>query len=132
MVPRVMACPSCNLRIETEFSENEFVGLEEEWLHFLRIFVHCQGRITDMEAALGISYPTVKARVAELKQRLGLQGIPENPEQDAGSPELKAAGDDGDDERAASVSGILDAFDAGEIDYDEAMDRIAKASRSSS
>lgn len=107
MVPRVMACPDCNLRIESEFSENEFAALEEEWLHLLRIFIHCEGRITDMEAALGISYPTVKSRIAELKRRLGMK---------AGLEDMPPARE--------SVSAILTALEAGEIDYQEAMRRI--------
>lgn len=104
MVPRVVACPACKLRIEGDFIENEFARLEEDWLHFLRIFIHCEGRITDMEAALGISYPTVKSRIAELKKRLG---------------EHVAAEISGT--QVDSVSVVLSAFEAGEIDYDEAM-----------
>jgi len=112
MVPRVVACPACNLRMEGQFVENEFAGLEPEWLHLLRIFVHCEGRITDMESALGISYPTVKARIAELKQRLGTappgQEAPPSPDE-------------------GPIADILAALEAGEIDYDEAMRRITHA-----
>lgn len=108
MTPKVIACPACALRIEGEFQENEFTGLEGEWLHFLRIFVHCEGRITDMESALGISYPTVKARIAELKDRLDLEG----------SAQMSSAS------RGESVSDVLSALETGEIDYDEAMRRL--------
>lgn len=109
MTTRVMACADCGLRIESDFRENEFARLEEEWLHFLRIFIHCEGRIRDMEAALGISYPTVKARVAELKRRLARDEDATHTAQAATAP---------------SAREILDLLEAGEIDYDEAMRRI--------
>lgn len=109
MVTRVMACPDCGLRIEGEFLENEFAHLEEDALHFLRVFVHCEGRIRDIEAALGISYPTVKARIAELKHRLGMTNATTN---EGASPSTD------------SVSDVLDRLESGEIDYEEAMRRI--------
>ena len=108
MVTRVLACPSCGLRIESDFRQNEFAGLEDEWLHFLRIFIHCEGRIRDMEAALGISYPTVKARIAELKTRLGTDEA--NPPSRGSEP--------------ASTNDILDQLESGKIDFDEAMRRL--------
>lgn len=110
MVTRVMACPDCGVRIESNFKENEFARLQDEWLHFLRIFVHCEGRIRDMEAALGISYPTVKTRIAELKQRLGM-GDKAPPPEEVAPP-------------SSPATEILDLLEAGEIDYDEAMRRI--------
>lgn len=72
LAPRVLACTPCDLKIEGHFVANEFGGLDERMLHFLRIFVHCDGRIKDMEKALGVSYPTVKAMMGELKGALGL------------------------------------------------------------
>lgn len=112
MVPRVLACPDCGLRIESDFHENEFAGLEEDWLHFLRVFIHCEGRIRDMEAALGISYPTVKARIAELKSRLAEveEAIAESPPQSTDKETRQ----------------ILDLLETGEIDYDEAMRRLQR------
>ena len=108
MATRVMACPNCGLRVETDFRENEFSHLEDEWLHFLRIFIHCEGRIRDIEAALGISYPTVKARIAELKHRLGMTEVETIPPENPGE----------------SVKEILDLLESGKIDYDEAMIRL--------
>ena len=60
----VLACDACDLRVEARFFGNEFAALSDEDLHFLRIFIHTEGRIRDMESALGVSYPTVKARLA--------------------------------------------------------------------
>ena len=74
------------------------------------MFIHCEGRIRDMEAALGISYPTVKARIAELKARL------------ASAAEASEAAPMG--ARDEDTRRILDLLEAGEIDYDEAMRRL--------
>lgn len=74
MEPVALGCEECGLRLEGRFEGNEFARLGEEDLHFLRIFVHCEGRIRDMESALGVSYPTIKARLAGLKAALGAKG----------------------------------------------------------
>jgi hypothetical protein len=67
----VMACSACDTRVEGRFSAaNEFASLADDELHLLRVFIHCEGSIREMEAALGVSYPTVKARLAALKQTL--------------------------------------------------------------
>ncbi|MCJ8347620.1 DUF2089 domain-containing protein [bacterium] len=72
LYPRVLECPSCSIKVEGEFSHNEFSSLNTDALHFLRVFIHCEGRIRDMEKALGVSYPTVKSRLSSLKDTLGL------------------------------------------------------------
>jgi len=124
MVPRVLGCPQCGVRIEAEFRQNEFAGLEDEWLHFLRIFVHCEGRIRDMEAALGISYPTVKARMAELKQRLDVDDAqpPDPVDHDSSAGDVDIGGRHVGDDKF--VGETLDLLESGEIDYDEAVRRL--------
>ena len=72
MQPLVVTCAKCKVEIRADFEPTEFSRLTLEALHFLRIFVHCEGRIKDMERALGVSYPTIKNRLAHLKQQLGL------------------------------------------------------------
>ena len=54
---------------------NEFGSLTPDELHFLRVFIYCEGRIRDMEAALGVSYPTVKGHLATIKQKLNLGAL---------------------------------------------------------
>src|SRR5271157_6348582 len=70
LYPRVLVCDSCGLKVEGEFVLNEFDSLSPDELHFLRVFVQCEGRIRDMEAALGVSYPTVKGLLASIKDKL--------------------------------------------------------------
>jgi hypothetical protein len=72
LYPRVIVCDSCGLKVEGDFVTNEFGALTPDELHFLRVFIYCEGRIRDMEAALGVSYPTVKGHLASIKEKLNL------------------------------------------------------------
>ena len=74
LYPKLLQCADCGLEVSTRYAGNEFARLTDEQLHLLRIFVLCEGSIRDMEAALGVSYPTVKARLASLRGELGLDG----------------------------------------------------------
>ena len=66
MIPVTLHCDACDISVTGRFAGNEFAALGEDDLHFLRIFVLCEGRIRDMESAMGVSYPTIKARMAQL------------------------------------------------------------------
>ena len=70
LAPTQLRCDTCDLTLTGRFLTNEFASLSLDDLHFLRIFIHCEGRIRDMEAALGVSYPTVKGLLASIKEKL--------------------------------------------------------------
>ena len=116
LVPRELACKDCGLVVKTQFAGNEFVGLDEDNLHVLRIFVACEGRIRDMERALGVSYPTVKSRLAALRNALGV-----GPAATETPPARRRSRWSSDRERAADV---LDRLESGEIEFDEALESI--------
>ena len=107
----------------------EFTELEPEMLHLLRIFVLCEGRIRDMEAALGVSYPTVKSRLGKLRSALGLAGSESRsagtspPPANQAATESAAADNDSDDDKE-NVAQILSLLEKGEIDYPTALARI--------
>jgi hypothetical protein len=42
------------------------IGLDSDQLDFLLTFVRCRGVIRDIEALLGVSYPTVRNRIDQL------------------------------------------------------------------
>ena len=75
-----LACGQCDLQVEGSFESNEFAELSAEHLQLLRVFVHCEGRIRDMEKVLGVSYPTVKNRIAAMRAHLGLSGDAHEPQ----------------------------------------------------
>lgn len=105
-------CPSCDTRVEGRFElSNEFASLSDDDLHFLRVFVQCEGSIREMEAALGVSYPTVKARLAALKLKLA-------------TPQPAAQSQSPVDETLASIVAELQ---AGRISPTQAAERIRAA-----
>lgn len=123
LAPVALACHGCHVRVEGDFALNEFVALSAEDLHFLRLFVHLEGRIRDMESALGVSYPTIKARIAALKRTLfDLPGAAPP----AVSPPEEA--DDGGDSTKddASVGKILEQLEQGAISPTVAKELLRK------
>lgn len=83
--------------------------LSREQLDFVEVFLNARGKIKDVEAALGISYPTVVSRLEQVVAALGA------PAPRAGAAS-EPAGDDTDD--------VLDALARGAISADEAAARI--------
>jgi hypothetical protein len=65
-------CASCGTTIEGEFGVGRFGRLTREQMALLESFLRSRGNLKEMERALGISYPTVRARVEALVQALGL------------------------------------------------------------
>jgi hypothetical protein len=106
-----LVCDSCGITVDGPFQLNEFATLAPEDLHFLRIFVRCEGRIREMESALGLSYPTIRSRLTALKTKL--QG--EAPS--AGAPGPAEANE-------GAIQKILQRLQAGEITFADAMDQI--------
>lgn len=130
--PAVLVCDACDVRVEGRFQRNEFASLGGDDLHLLRIFIHTEGRLRDMEAALGLSYPTIKSRLAALRAKLsppdmtGRVPPPNLTEAPASSEE--AAGEPAGDE---SPRDVLRQLEAGQIPFDEAIQRIRKTRRRS-
>lgn len=124
--PQVLICDSCDIKVEGHFAFNEFATLAPEDLHFLRVFLQCEGRIRDMEGALGLSYPTVRARLSELKEKvLGRMDSSESQQSDTDSLRSSSAAKD-----SAVVQEALSALERKEISFDEAL-KIIQQSRKS-
>ncbi len=64
-------CAACDTKIEGRFRLSRFQRLTSEQLTFLEVFVKNRGIIKDVEAELGISYPTVRARLDDVLRGLG-------------------------------------------------------------
>ncbi len=84
-------CRTCGTTLEGEFGVGRFGKLSREQLALLESFLRSRGNLKEMERALGISYPTVRARVESLVQALGLSD-------GEAAPELGDAGDDAGDQ----------------------------------
>jgi hypothetical protein len=65
-------CASCGTTLEGEFSVGRFGRLGRDQMALLESFLRSRGNLREMERELGISYPTVRARVDGLVRALGL------------------------------------------------------------
>jgi hypothetical protein len=111
-------CRSCGTALEGEFGVGRFGRLSREQLSLLESFLRARGNLKEMERELGISYPTVRARVDALVRALGLSdGETPIDEDEAGD---EAAEPDADTSSAADASErrreILQRLSSGEID----------------
>ena len=66
-----LRCGECGTTIEGEFGVGRFARLTREQTVVLESFLRSRGNLRDMERELGISYPTVRARVEALVRALG-------------------------------------------------------------
>ena len=63
-------CRGCGVVLKGAFRRCELCALPEELLHFVGVFLEAEGNFRSVERRLGISYPTVKARLASVNARL--------------------------------------------------------------
>jgi hypothetical protein len=131
LVVKEMQCPTCNLTIRADFDSavlapvsplDRFHDLTPEQARFLEVFLRCRGIIRDVEAALGISYPTVRARLDALLIALRLaDGIAGSyaasppPTPPAAAPPAPPK---------PSAKDILNKLDSGAIDAQSALDAL--------
>jgi len=66
-----LRCGSCGTTLEGEFSVGRFARLTRDQTALLESFLRSRGNLRDIERELGISYPTVRARVEALVRALG-------------------------------------------------------------
>ncbi len=67
-----LKCSKCNTVIENEFEmTSKFDYLTADQLSFVETFLKNRGNIKDVEKDLGISYPTVRAKLDEVLNALG-------------------------------------------------------------
>jgi hypothetical protein len=69
-----LRCPDCAITIEGEFSPPALLKLTGAQIDFVEVFVKNRGVIRDVERELGVSYPTVRARLDDVIVALGYQG----------------------------------------------------------
>jgi hypothetical protein len=67
-----LRCRSCATTLEGDFNVGRFSRLSREQFALLESFLRSRGNLKEMERELGISYPTVRARVDALLRALGL------------------------------------------------------------
>ncbi len=102
-------CRQCDTAIQGRFALGRLSHLSPEQLQFVETFIRCEGTIKRIEKEMGISYPTVRARLKEVIRAMGFEVISDYAEESTGvlSP----------DERSA----ILDRLYNGELTSEEAL-----------
>ena len=105
------SCLDCGVQLRGHFEPAPYRNLDTEQLRFLETFLRCRGIIRDVEAALGISYPTVRGRLDALLNALGFSG----EEQPKPPAPLTA------EEKAARRREILSAIQNGSMDADAGL-----------
>src|ERR1700722_15290710 len=71
-----LSCCGCNTQIDSQLEIPLFFRLPADLQQFVLVFLRCQGKIVDVEKALGISYPTVCKRLDLVNELLGNRGTP--------------------------------------------------------
>ena len=110
-------CRSCGTALEGEFGVGRFGRLSREQLSLLESFLRARGNLKEMERELGISYPTVRARVDALVRALGLADGEPIPDEADAEVELTTPTDvEPAADRSAERRDILERLSRGEID----------------
>jgi len=64
-------CPDCSISIEGEFTPPALLKLTGAQIDFVEVFIKNRGVIREVERELGVSYPTVRARLDDVITALG-------------------------------------------------------------
>jgi hypothetical protein len=101
-----LECPACGSALQGNFTLGRLARLSREQLQFVEVFIRCRGKIKDVEEELGISYPTVVARLNEVVAAMGFEVKQE------------------DTDLAARRQLILDELAAGKLSASDAAGRL--------
>jgi len=61
-------CSSCEISFKGDFAKSWLEGFSASQLEFIKLFLLVQGNLKELQKQLGISYPTVKNRLAEINR----------------------------------------------------------------
>jgi hypothetical protein len=126
-----LRCGDCGTTIEGEFAVGRFGRLTREQMQVLESFLRSRGNLRDMERELGISYPTVRARVEALVRSLGF-GPRDEAEgaAEAAAAAAAAAATTGAEDLAAGRREVLERLSRHELSAEEAAEAIRAMGRS--
>ena len=100
-----LKCDECSTVVENKFELSKFDYLNSEQLSFVEVFLKSRGNIKDVEKELGISYPTVRAKLDEVITTLGYTVVKQKPSIDKKE--------------------VIDLLEKGEITADEALKMLS-------
>ncbi len=127
-----LRCGDCGTVIEGDFGVGRFARLSREQTLVLESFLRSRGNLRDMERELGISYPTVRARVEALVRALGFGPRDEpdaQPAATAGETSDTAGAEASADEIQAGRRDVLERLARHELSAEDAADAIRALGR---
>jgi hypothetical protein len=111
-------CRSCDISLEGDFGIPALLRLNRAQLDFVEVFLKNRGNIREVERELGVSYPTVRARLDEVIEAIGhnLTSSRDDARNDRGVS---------DDTTSRNRRAILEQLSAGKISPEDAMRSLA-------
>ena len=120
MLVQEYRCRGCAVVLRGAFRRCEVCALPQELVHFVNVFLEAEGNFRGVERRIGISYPTIKARLASVNARLAEGRLRADAVEPADEMPAMA-------EEAASRGARLDLLSevrAGRIGVDDALRRL--------
>jgi len=105
-----LQCMACGTEVTGNFALGRLAGLREPHASMIELFLQARGNVKEMERALGLSYPTVRARLEEAFVAAGF-----GREADRAMDEAQ---------RSRLRTEILDDLEQGNIGPEEAAERL--------
>lgn len=73
LVATRLHCPDCETVIEGQFELGRLGRLSRDQIEFVETFIKCEGKLSRMEEEVGLSYPTLRARLTEVIEQMGFE-----------------------------------------------------------
>jgi len=94
-------CVRCGVSVEGKFEIPEILLNDTQW-GFVKLFLKVRGNLKEMERMLGVSYPTIRSRLEEVRKVFGFTDVMDEREE------------------------ILAELERGDITVEEALKRIGE------
>lgn len=102
-------CKSCRTSFEGAFELPKLANLDKASQDFIEKFLVARGNLKELQQQLGLSYPTVRARLDEIVTMLGYPS---------------------EEEIGITKSEVLELLEKGDVTSEEALELIRKARKS--
>lgn len=112
-----LGCPQCGTELSGHFDTCRFCRLGAADLDILEVFLRSRGNIRDVQAHLEVSYPTARARLIEVLDRIGMAEEPVVP---ATTPDPQASEAPAGPGERPELGAVLADLAAGRIDVEQA------------
>lgn len=108
LVITTVRCERCGTEVRSQYEPCPFCRLTPEQMNFVLLFMQNRGNLSEMEKALGVSYPTIRGKLEEIIRIVAPQPAAPTPTPPA-PPEPRSTARD---RRRA----VLDAVAQGKLD----------------